>query len=354
MSESTPTTTATAQLAALREETLRKYQQRASRFGTSARTDVSDVALLGAKRYAVNTGFVTGFDTNSDEQQRKKLLRQKRFSEPAPGLSTTTAPTPADTPSESSTRVTAGSLIDDIHLRERRAQRFGAIPKENVPAGEVDMLEHRRDVSVGETLRRNVVHIFGVDALDNASIMRHFQEYGPSWCEWINDSSCNLCFEDAHTASRVLNAQIDLAEAADAPPDRMDDSEGAGASMGVAQEGVLEEIAKWKPYKPVIRHGKAYSIWIRVATDKDIRPARPNPSSRWSRTITAEARRMRTRNGRHGNGNAGGNSLMRERRRTDRRARSRSLDIHTDKSMAITKARSRAVTRADLDRALLS
>ena len=49
-------------------------------------------------------------------------------------------------------------------------------------------------------LAPDAVHLYGVDHMTTNECMGYFHEYGPVFVEWINDSSCNVVFNDEHTA----------------------------------------------------------------------------------------------------------------------------------------------------------
>lgn len=40
--------------------------------------------------------------------------------------------------------------------------------------------------------------------MSTKDLLHYFDGYGPSWVEWINDSSCNVVFEDHASVQRVL------------------------------------------------------------------------------------------------------------------------------------------------------
>jgi Nuclear cap-binding protein subunit 3 len=40
--------------------------------------------------------------------------------------------------------------------------------------------------------------------LTTADILSHFNTYGPSYVEWLNDSSCNVVFPDKFTVKRAI------------------------------------------------------------------------------------------------------------------------------------------------------
>lgn len=244
-----------AQVAERREE----HEKRAKRFGVSpAKVDVKTV--LGSRRAATRKGFATGYDVTSREEEE---------------------------------------------LRKKRAERFGAVPASST-AGEDEeepvaatALERRRSAVPGEEVRPNAVHVFGVDDLETAEIMRHFTPYGPSWVEWLNDSSCNVAFEDEHSVRRVLRFCAAAEETTAPAGDAMGDGDGDGQSAPAAPDGAeRDERLEWREGKPI--HGGAkkglkqrFVVWMRVATEKDVRPEKPNPRSRWARTVAREERNKR-------------------------------------------------------------
>lgn len=305
--------TASATVTALVEQTQAKFAARAARFATENVKTATDVQVLGARRAALRTGFATGFDPSAPDQ---------------------------------------------IALREKRAARFGVVhlsDKENqhqhgeassVPVVKTDLLERRRDVAVGESIRENVLHVFGVDDLSTAQVMTHFKEYGPTWCEWLNDSSCNVVFEDAFTLARVLRGMATTTEQLpDEPPEKMDDGQGAGVGVAVAGEGQLTEELKWKPAKNVRKRDRLVPLWIRMATERDVRPDIPNPKSRWSRTVNRDDDRDGRRRRRRSEGD------KEDRRRPSRQGESLGVRKTRD---AIAKVRAKKISRADLDKALSS
>lgn len=79
------------------------------------------------------------------------------------------------------------------------AQRTG-VP----PVFSPDLLEQRRDAPAEAARRPEAVHVYGVDVLSSADLLRYFGDYGPTYVEWINDSSCNVLFADDATALRAV------------------------------------------------------------------------------------------------------------------------------------------------------
>lgn len=303
--------TAAANVSALLEQTQAKFAARAARFGTPTVRRVSDVQVLGARRAALRTGFATGFDPAAPEHAALRAKRAARFG------------------------------IVQVKEKENKLDK-----EEDVPVPESDLLERRRDVAVGEAIRGNVMHVFGVDDLSTPDVMNHFREYGPTWCEWLNDSSCNVVFEDAFTLARALRGMSTTTEEVpEEPTEKMDDGEGAGMGVAVAGEGQLKDELKWKPAVSVRKRDRITSLWIRMATERDVRPEKPNPRSKWSRSVNKE------------DDHDGGRRSSRkeeaddEGRRTSRQGASLGVRKTRD---AIAKVRAKKMSRADLDKALSS
>lgn len=78
--------------------------------------------------------------------------------------------------------------------------------KQGVPAG-IDpklIVESRTDASGEAEPRLDALHVYGVDLLTTADILSHFHSYAPGCIEWLNDSSCNVCFPDKFTVKRAI------------------------------------------------------------------------------------------------------------------------------------------------------
>jgi hypothetical protein len=66
------------------------------------------------------------------------------------------------------------------------------------------VIEERREAQPVSGARPEALHIYGVDLLDSNDILRYFADYGPTYIEWLDDSSCNVLFPDEFTVKRVL------------------------------------------------------------------------------------------------------------------------------------------------------
>jgi Nuclear cap-binding protein subunit 3 len=71
-------------------------------------------------------------------------------------------------------------------------------------------------------VRPDALHVYGVDLVGTRDLLAFFSTYGPTYVEWIDDSSCNVLFPDEFTVKRLL-VQIGEALAAE----EVDEVEGA-------------------------------------------------------------------------------------------------------------------------------
>jgi hypothetical protein len=72
------------------------------------------------------------------------------------------------------------------------------------------LMEERREADPAGTPRPEALHVYGVDLVGTRDLLNFFSVYGPTFVEWINDSSCNVLFPDEFTVKRLL---VQLGEA---------------------------------------------------------------------------------------------------------------------------------------------
>jgi len=237
-----------------------KNRKRAERFQLDY-VEPSKTKVFGVKRAAVQQGFATGFDLTTDEEQKKRAARAARFA----GM---VDPGPAENPDLLAERAEA---FEEEEKRKARAAKFGVEFTEMDEGLEDGLLEEAKEASNMAEQRMNAVHVYGVDKMSTGNIMSCFSGYGPSWVEWINDSSCNVVFEDDPSAARVL---FTLA---------LPEKDGSKLRL---DRSVLREIV---PY--AAKGGEKISLRIRGCSTDDVRPDRPNPNSAWARSIHNPRRR---------------------------------------------------------------
>lgn len=122
----------------------------------------------------------------------------------------------------------------EVHFCERKNKEY--IPK---------------DVKV----RRDTIHIFGVDFFSEGDLLDFFKEFNPLRVEWINDSSCNLIFPDYESASAAIFSKTT----------QIDDK---------------DHDLDWRRGLDIDKDGKSFNFMIRFSTDQ-VRPAH----SRTSKTL---------------------------------------------------------------------
>ncbi len=161
---------------------------------------------------AARNGFATGFDVTTAEERRKREERASRYGNTLIGISSSDVAAAADA---------AAAAADAAAKRVARAAKFGADAAAAAAAGgapgmelDVDFLEPRKDAAPDAPIRPDCVHLYGVDTMSTGDCMGYFGEYGPVFCEWINDSSCNIVFADAFTAKRAMVAVVRVARRA--------------------------------------------------------------------------------------------------------------------------------------------
>lgn len=365
-----PSPTAESSLKARVFEERKKQLDRVLRFSTPdqgvATSAITETSVLGARRAAVRRGFATGFDPDSPDEERKRQARIARFGPPQ------THP--------------FYSVDDDASLRAARARRFGAVAMDEAVAScAEESLERKRVVVVGERPRPNVLHLFGVDDMATKEVVKHFSAYGPSWCEWLNDSSCNVAFEDAFSMRRSLRGMSIGSTPTGTPGQSMDAMADANESdskdgLKVDDVPVLKPLDRqdvkvddqlamkddentmdvignadftnellFRPLRPFVGKGRFATLWGRMATEADVRPDKPNPQSKWSRTV---------HRGHYSKKDAkqepitGDMSEPSTRHRGD--SSSKNLGVKKDKHSAITKPLPRKSSKMEIDRALSS
>ena len=248
-----------------------KARARAERFGMeykspSAKTLAGANGLLSRrevlamrkeaamKRAAKQGQFVTGIDLFDPAEEAKRRARAEKF-----GAMLTT-PGPDEQ-----------ALIDKREAeRAARAARAadgggeetggGGDAAMDAGADAQDTLEARVDPDLDAKWRSDAVHLYGVDHMTTNECMGYFGEYGPVFCEWINDSSCNVVFADETTARRAIRMKGEPLGAAANPDEK-----------GALPEGLEAEML-WHGGPEFFKNGKTLQLSFRLATEDDIKP----------------------------------------------------------------------------------
>ncbi|KAL9981837.1 hypothetical protein ACROYT_G010595 [Oculina patagonica] len=181
-----------------------------------------DLPFNFERRYENKSGcFVTGFDVTSKEALERKARRAKRF-----GLQAKHKKDTEKTDSQSD---------------EDTSEILSTIDAKELPP-----------IADGET-RLDAILIHGVDNMSTKDIFAYFSDFAPGSVEWIDDSSCNVVWDDDFTASRVL-----MAIGKDIPkPTATDDDDDISETVEV----------RWKMGPP---HPQAERLLLRLATKSEL------------------------------------------------------------------------------------
>jgi hypothetical protein len=286
-------------------------RERGGRSGGGGGERLSRLELMKQRREAAQrNGFATGFDVTSPEERRKREERAGRYKDQL-GFS-------ALPPDPEAAAAAAAAAAEAAAKRAARAAKFGADAALAAAGGpsmeDVDFLEPRAEAAPDAPVRLDCVYLYGVDTMSTAECMSYFREYGPVFCEWINDSSCNIVFADAFTAKRAMvavgtvieeeDAMVAAPHAADAeaaPPvpaaaeagDGMDDSaEGAAAAAAATAKADDVEARKWYAGPAFEKDGVSIPLCFRLATEADVKPD-GRVQSRWLWCGGAPPKRVR-------------------------------------------------------------
>lgn len=66
------------------------------------------------------------------------------------------------------------------------------------------MLEERKEHGAAVERRPDGIYLYGVDRLSTKEVLQYFADYGPTFVEWIDDSSCVVAFGDQFSAKRAI------------------------------------------------------------------------------------------------------------------------------------------------------
>jgi hypothetical protein len=198
-----------------------KARKRAERFNTeykapSAKTLAGANGLLSrkevlamrreqAEKKAARGGqFITGIDLFDPEEEAKRAARAAKFGamlELTPEQKALREKAEAEREAREARQKSAAPAASG---EDAPAGDDAAMDAEAAPPPKADILEERVDPELDAVWRNDAVHLYGVDHMTTAECMGYFGEYGPVFCEWINDSSCNVVFHDEHAARRAI------------------------------------------------------------------------------------------------------------------------------------------------------
>jgi hypothetical protein len=261
-----------ADLLAEYDKERKKARARAQKFGIEYKEPAPDAFLKWseARRLRANPerGFITGIDTFCLEEKAKADARKERFAKDErkrKGLDDDNADNKDNKNSVSDNEGDGGGEgsmddedegVDDVVEWEKTKKdplpieqawenwklvsKFRADPPGNLLSngstyGEI-VLSLASDgdgsgIDTAEFIPKKVVivptkiHVFSIDwapfkQIRTDDLLSYFRDYGPSYVEWLGELSCNILFEDKHSAARAFHALSQ--ELPSPPPDSVD------------------------------------------------------------------------------------------------------------------------------------
>ncbi|EDV21708.1 uncharacterized protein TRIADDRAFT_59704 [Trichoplax adhaerens] len=143
--------------------------------------------------------FITGFDVTTEEEDHKRKQRALRF-----GLRY-----------QNLVEADQTEKIKQEDLEQKKNERFlrfgptdsqNRINKEDAEIESCSELELPSYKIEGD-IRLNALHLHGTDEMSTKDVIRYFEKFPPGSIEWINDSSCNVIWDDENTAKRAFSAR---------------------------------------------------------------------------------------------------------------------------------------------------
>jgi hypothetical protein len=218
-----------------------KARMRAAKFGVEYREPAPDAFLKWseARRLRANPerGFITGIDTFSPEEVAKADARRMRFAPPGgtkrkgDGEENDSKDERDDDDDDDDDDEAMDDDGDDVAEWEKT--KSDPLPVEQAwenwklvgrfrvdpPPPSLDDAEGRpggdgfASSSKGRTIEivPTKIHVFSIDwapfkQIRTDDLMSYFRDYGPSYVEWLGELSCNILFEDRHSAARAFRA----------------------------------------------------------------------------------------------------------------------------------------------------
>ncbi|CAK0784914.1 hypothetical protein CVIRNUC_008119 [Coccomyxa viridis] len=238
------------------DEERERHRKRAERFGTQfvepGKRD--DLRLAFRKEKLKKDGFKTGIDIYDEAEMARKQQRAARFG--------TENSAPMYAPAE---------IPEDEVKKQQRAERFGTDYKASEGLMDIDVLEERKEHGADIPRRPEAIHLYGVDCMSTSDCLAYFGDYGPTFVEWIDDSSCNVLFEDEFTTKRAL-----IGRGKPLPPDNS-----APDTAGLDPSDINNAPFLWHKGEDFRKAGTDISLMYRMATSADVKPPKGQKLSRY-------------------------------------------------------------------------
>lgn len=111
---------------------------------------------------------------------------------------------------------------EEVRKRQDRANRFNTslVDGGRLPARtgkEADQYTVRREAALTAERRLDTVHLHGVGMMKEDELKLYFADYGDSRVEWVDEASCNVCFNSSESAANAIQSLGSLAPAQEAP-----------------------------------------------------------------------------------------------------------------------------------------
>ena len=126
---------------------------------------------------------------------------------------------------------------------------------------EVDRFDHPR-------IRLDTLHMRGTDDMSNTDVTQYFLAFGKVSLEWVNDNSCNVRFQDKHTATQALFSvgYKPLESVVGIEQQQRENNQDSGVSSNEETPEIMVEVNPWRVALP---HFKNSEIRLRYATTAD-------------------------------------------------------------------------------------
>ncbi|CAK9024169.1 unnamed protein product, partial [Durusdinium trenchii] len=147
------------------------------------------------------------------------------------------------------------------------------------PLAAAQPAEDRSEVEEGAEVRKNAVHVYGLDFLKTHHMEEIFVQFGHKYVEWINASSANIIFKNAEGAKKALEA-LSFPKTEDEPWRRTPDilvSEGVPPIFLQMRLATVNDVKKAKKAVPKAMSPMHYAQVFYKNQQQAIREGRPRP-----------------------------------------------------------------------------
>lgn len=259
---------------------LAKHEKRAEKFGIPVvdPKDRVDMVLEVRKSRLAKEGFSTGVDVFAEEEVQKQMARAARFGLPVSSI--------------------AYQKDEEEQQKKKRAQRFKTQyqgPSADTALMDMDLLETKKDVDKEVERREDAVYLYGVDVMSTTDVLQYFGDYGPTFVEWIDDSSCVVQFRDSLSTRRAivgLGQPLDAEEEEALQADTSSDPGPSGTTPPIDPDVVTY---KWHKGKDFLKHQTPVNLMLRMATVMDKKDSSAPPRSRELWKVVETARHSRAK-----------------------------------------------------------